>query len=93
MSSLVVISSDELRQLVTEAVSSALKKEKTKDKQSLPSNSNTELVTKKQAAAILKVSLSTIDNYIKEGLLTRKKVGSRFVRLDVGEVKRLAKSK
>ncbi|MCP9237081.1 AlpA family transcriptional regulator [Lewinella sp. JB7] len=50
------------------------------------------LITRQQAADLLSVSLSTVDNYIKDGLLQKKRVGMRNVRLLRVEVEKLART-
>lgn len=51
-----------------------------------------ERVTRRQAAAILDVSLTTIDVYCREGLLAKMKVGTHSVRLNRDEVENLART-
>ena len=39
------------------------------------------LVTREEAAEMLRVSVSTVDRYLKDGLLPKSKVGTRLVRI------------
>jgi excisionase family DNA binding protein len=88
---LVVIPADQLRQMLTDAVTAALiqatKPAPQPEPETLP-----ELLTRQQAAAYLGVGVGTVDNYTKDGRLTKKKVGLRAVRFDRGEVQRLART-
>ena len=92
-SNLVVVPADQLSALISNAVSAALQRE-------LPATPSTAevtqpplpaLITRQQAADLLSVSLSTVDNYINDGLLQKKRVGVRAVRLDRTEVEKLAR--
>ena len=91
ISELVVVPADQLRLLVSNAVRTAISA-------SIPSlQENTEpelpnLVTRQQAAKLLNVSLSTVDNYIRDGLLSKKRIGSRSVRLERSDVDKLART-
>ena len=87
----VVIPADQLRQLVTDAVTVALHNAKPTPPapadQRLP-----KLMTRQQAAELLNVSLSTVDNYIRDGLLHKKRIGVRSIRLERLEVETLART-
>ena len=91
---LVVIPTDQLSALISNAVAAALQKElpatpplTTAELPPLPA-----LITRQQAAGLLSVSVSTVDNYINDGLLRKKRVGVRAVRLDRSEVEKLARA-
>ena len=87
----VVIPADQLRQLVTDAVTVALRN--ADPTPPAPADQQPDqLMTRHQAAAFLNVSLSTVDNYIRDGLLHKKRVGIRFVRLERSEVETLART-
>ena len=92
-SNLVVVPADQLSLLIDNAVSAALLKAlppttppNQPERPHLPA-----LITRQQAADLLSVSLSTVDNYINDGLLQKKRVGVRAVRLDRTEVEKLAR--
>ena len=88
---LVVIPPEQLRELVTEAVKIALINNQTV----LPvkvADTQPKLVTRHQAADLLNVSLSTVDNYIREGILIKKRLGVRSVRLERCAVEKLART-
>ena len=88
---MVILPADQLRQMLTDAVTTALSKVATPaplpEPETLP-----ELLTRQQAAAYLGVAVGTVDNYTKDGLLNKKKVGLRAVRFDRGEVQKLARA-
>jgi excisionase family DNA binding protein len=88
---LVVIPADQLRQMLTDAVTAALiqaiKPAPEAEPEKLP-----ELLTRQQTAAYLGVAVGTVDNYTKDGLLNKKKVGLRAVRFDRSEVQKLARA-
>lgn len=96
-SELVLIPFEQLKELLTDAVNDAVSKasrkteasapEHTSDKEPLP-----DLITRKQAAAILQVSPATVDNYAADGILTKKKIGLRNVRFDRDQVQTLARA-
>ena len=92
-SSLVVVHADQLSLLIDNAVSAALQKAlpvtippNEPERPHLPA-----LITRQQAASLLSVSVSTVDNYINDGLLEKKRVGVRAVRLDRTHVEKLAR--
>ncbi|PPK87331.1 excisionase family DNA binding protein [Neolewinella xylanilytica] len=92
-STLVVVPADQLSLLIDNAVSAALQKALPA---STPANEPEQphlpaLITRHQAASLLSVSLSTVDNYINDGLLEKKRVGVRAVRLDRTQVEKLAR--
>lgn len=93
LSDFVVITADQLRQLVADAVVVGLRNAEPpapaphSEAAQLPA-----LITRHQAAALLNVSLSTVDNYIRDGLLSKKRVGVRSVRLERSTVEKLART-
>lgn len=86
MTNLILTTPDELRQIVRDEISKALAG-------AIPVSPSQEqpdgLMTRKAAAAFLSVSVSTIDNYAKQGLLTKVPIGDRGVRFERGEVGKL----
>ena len=90
---MVLIPAEELSAIIDEVVSNALQDVLLKqfDSPDLDHSNLPPLITRHQAAKILSVSLSTVDNYINDGLLQKKRVGVRAVRLDRTEVEKLAR--
>jgi len=87
----VVIPADQLRQLVADAVTVAMRKAAEAAPQVESGNEYLpELITRKQTAEFLQMSIATVDNYVKDGLLSRRKVGTRSVRFERAEVEKLA---
>jgi excisionase family DNA binding protein len=94
-SEIVVIPVDQLRQILTDAFTVAMRKEKETAATPPPAIGNEylpELLTRQQTAAYLGVAVGTVDNYTKDGLLSKKKVGLRAVRFDRAEVQKLARA-
>lgn len=90
---LVVIPAEQLRQLVTDAVDMAMNRARREaEKTAQPATEPNKLLTKKEAAQLLKVSIATVDNYTKDGMLTKKRIGLRSVRFDRSEVEKLART-
>jgi len=88
----VVIPADQLRQLVTDAVTVAMRE--VAEAAPRPASGNEglpELITKKQASKILQMSIATVDNYVRDGNLSKLKVGVRSVRFERAEVEKLAR--
>jgi excisionase family DNA binding protein len=54
--------------------------------------SNPDWLTKKQAAAILQVSLRTIDRYMESGTILSKKLGVRSVRISMNSIDKLLRN-
>jgi excisionase family DNA binding protein len=69
MSEIIVISPTELRSLISEAVAEALQAQQAKP---LPAD---RLLTRKDVAGLLRVSLPTIDSLVKRGSLTAIRTG------------------
>jgi hypothetical protein len=90
---LTVIPTDQLKQMITDVVNVALRNAREEAPETVkPANVLPELMTKKETAETLRVSIGTVDNYTRDGLLTKKRVGLRAVRFDRGEVQRLART-
>jgi excisionase family DNA binding protein len=87
----VVIPADQLRQLVTDAVTIAMRKAAEAAPKPNAGENMPELMTKKEAAAMLRVSTGTVDNYVADGLLSKLKIGTRNVRFKRAEVEKLAR--
>jgi len=88
----VVVPADQLRQLVTDAVTVAMRKAAEATPPPASGNDHLpELITKKQAATMLQVSTGTVDNYVTDGLLSKLKIGTRNVRFERAEVEKLAR--
>ena len=49
-------------------------------------------LTRRQAAALLGVSIPTVDRYMRDGILRRVKIGKRLVRIDPASVRALLDS-
>jgi len=87
MGAIVVLTPDQLEELIERAVKSALLQSRP---DTMPGESQT-LLTKQEAAQLIKVSTSTIDYARRDGRLTAHYVG-KFPRFDRGEVLALAKN-
>lgn len=83
---LVVITKDELRNLIEETVKAAFASE-------LPKKKERVLITRYQASKMLGCSIGTIDNYLKKGLLSRLRIGDHAVRIDKSQVDSLVRSR
>lgn len=81
---------DEFRQIVVESVRHCLKTDKPIP-DPVPEQAATPYVSKREAARLISVCQSTIDNAARAGKLKRHYVG-KAVRFDRGEVLALAKS-
>ena len=90
----VVVPADQLRQLVADAVAVGMRSAAPPPAPAAPDEADRlpKLITRHQAAALLNVSLSTVDNYIRDGLLSKKRVGVRSVRLERSAVEELART-
>jgi len=86
------ITLDDLQTLIIDSVNACLRHHKPQVDQPAIEADNEQLLTKKQAAKLLGVCSSTIDNHARAGNLTRKYIGKsvRFLR---DEVTKLAKGK
>jgi excisionase family DNA binding protein len=54
------------------------------------SHTEVDLVTKSEAAAMLRVSVRTVDRYLADGTLTRIRISSRVTRIPRSDVQALA---
>lgn len=85
---LTTLTPDELRQIVVESVRHCLKSEKPAP-DNTPAPEATPFITKREAARLISVCQSTIDNYARSKHLTRHYVG-KSVRFDRRQVLSLA---
>jgi excisionase family DNA binding protein len=90
-SQVVLITPAELRDLVNNAVVEGLQAAEAKRRAALEQDQQPELLSRKQAAELLGVSSGTIDNYARQGLLTKRKIGSHSVRFERVEIEKLAR--
>lgn len=79
---IVLITKDDLQEVIKETVSGLLNGIKTEEK---PTNKDGEFLTRRQAAQELGVCLATLDNLVKTGRLKKYRNGS-IVRLKRSEV-------
>jgi len=84
------LSPDELRQIIVESVQHCLKVAPPKP-ETVPGQAAPPYVSKKEAARLLGVCVSSVDNAARRGDLTRQYVG-KAVRFDRQQVLQLAKS-
>jgi excisionase family DNA binding protein len=75
MNQISIISSIELRQILSEEIKNALSKFEPNVN---PTNKD-ELITRDETAEILKISLPTLNNYTKDGKLQSYNIGSRVL--------------
>ena len=89
--SIVTIDADELQRMFSESAKEAARIVLEQYQGNGEKETDDGLITKSQAAELLKVSKSTIDGHARAGRLTRHKIG-RAVRFDKTEVMGLAKT-
>ncbi|OAV44722.1 helix-turn-helix domain-containing protein [Lewinella sp. 4G2] len=87
---------NELRQLITDTVTDAMNRATAaaaKGAKTAPNGAAVlpELLTRKEAAALLRVGVATLDGYVRDGMLTKYKVGRSQTRLKRDEVRELAR--
>ena len=92
------INSNELRQILIEAVENALKQKLSEFPQmpAIIQKGTCKLLTKKEAAAYLKISLPTLSKYIKNGYVKAHSVGGtrmRFKEIDLDKALKILNSK
>lgn len=94
MSEVVVLSKDDLRELVTNSLTEALRKTQPRDlANEAPASDPNQLLTKREAAALLSCSTSTVDGHARGGRLTRHYISKKAVRFKRVEVMQLVKAK
>ena len=91
MSHIIVTTAEDLKAIVQQSVREAVQKLRREEEaraHQAPAE-DAELMTRKEAATYLKVTIGTIDNYVRDGLLDKIRVGVRQVRLRTEQVRRL----
>jgi excisionase family DNA binding protein len=91
MKDLVLISREDLRALIIESVNECLNAQTKKQHRFKDSEPIEARITKKQAAALINCSVSTIDNARRAGKITAYRIGGKAVRFEKSEVLNLAK--
>lgn len=80
--------------ITTQDLIDALKKHlDQKNEIKIPSAIPEKPLTRQEAAALLAVSLNTVNRYMNTGLLRRIKIGPRVVRIDPASVRKLIKGR
>ena len=80
--------------ITTQDLIDALKKQlNQKNEIKIPSAIPERPLTRQEAAALLAVSLNTVNRYMNTGLLRRIKIGPRVVRIDPASVRKLIKGR
>ena len=88
---LAIMTPPQLRALVNTAVKDALAEAETRRKAALLKDQEPELLSRQQAADLLGVSVGTIDNYGRDGLLDKRKIGAHTVRYERAQIEKLAR--
>jgi len=91
MKDLVLISREDLRALIIDSVNECLNAQTKKQDRFTDSEPTEARITKKQAAALINCSVSTIDNARRAGKITAYRIGGKAVRFEKSEVLNLAK--
>jgi len=90
------LSREEFHAIVIDAVNACLRRHAAQQyatPDNVPGEAGTAFVNKRQAAAILSCSVSSIENFARLGKIKRyKPFGSKFVRFDRAQILSLAKS-
>lgn len=81
----------QVRKLIEKAVSTGIKAHEAEKAAQAEEIALPDLITRNQAAELLSVSVGTVDNYIKDGLLDKQKIGTHAVRLQREQVEKLAR--
>ena len=71
MDSIIVLTPEQLKQLIRETISEVLDR--------TPQATQQEYFTREEASELLKVSLPTIDKYSKQGLIRSQRIGGRIL--------------
>ena len=85
---IIVTTEADLRQIIAEEVRTALRRSQPA---ASPVPSDDGLFTRKDAATMLGVSLSTLDGMVRDGLFQKVRVGARSVRLYEAEVRKFGR--
>ncbi len=90
---IVVMTPAEVRELMRSTLAEARAEDRAEAKRlaALEQSEQPHLLTRQQAADLLGVSKGSIDNYVRDGLLTKRKIGTHSVRIDREEIEKLAR--
>lgn len=88
---IIVVPVEQLRTIIDEAIGKRFQAMEAARQSDREEKQPPALITRAEAAELLQVSKGTIDNYIRDGLLTKRKVGTHRVRLERVEVEKLAR--